>query len=76
MWAAEIKLKGMDCPTQQSFYCKTILDFVERRVCSVVYSFEVCSRSELPASLAGYLRGNAGISLLCFAKTPTAFGNQ
>jgi hypothetical protein len=49
----DIKLKRMDWPTQQSFYGKTILGFVNTRVCSVVYSFEVCSRSELPVSWDG-----------------------
>jgi hypothetical protein len=26
-------------PSKRSFYCKSILDFVERRVCSLVYNF-------------------------------------
>jgi len=52
---AEIKLKGMDRPTQQSFYGKTILDFLKTRVCSFVYSFAFCLRSELLLSQGGLL---------------------
>jgi len=37
----EIKLNGMDWPTLQSFFCKTILDSVKTHVCSLVYIFEV-----------------------------------
>jgi hypothetical protein len=48
--AAETKLKGTDWPTRQSFYSKKILTFIKTRVCSVVYSFAVCLRSELPLS--------------------------
>jgi hypothetical protein len=44
----EIKLKGMDWPTQQSFHGKTILTFVKTRVCSVVYSLALYLGSELP----------------------------
>jgi hypothetical protein len=45
--AAEIKLKKVDWPTQQSFYCEAILVFVKRHVCAVVHSFAVYSRSEM-----------------------------
>jgi hypothetical protein len=55
--AVEIKLKKRDWPTHQSFYCKAILDCGKPRVCSVVYSFEVCSSSELPLSHGGITGG-------------------
>jgi len=36
------KLAGMDRPTKQSLYNKSILDFVRACVCSLVYTFPVC----------------------------------
>lgn len=39
--AVEIKLKGMDWPTLQSFSCKTILDSVKTHVCPLVYTLVV-----------------------------------
>jgi hypothetical protein len=38
------KLKGMNWPTLQFFYCKTILGVPEKHVCSLVYKFEGCGR--------------------------------
>jgi len=38
------KLKGMNWPTLQSFYCKTILGVTEGHVCSLVYKFAGCGR--------------------------------
>lgn len=44
----DIQLKGMNWPTQQSFFCKTILDAAGSRVCSLVHSFAVCLRRDCP----------------------------
>ena len=38
------KLKGMNWPTLQSLYCKTILGVAKQHVCSLVYKFKVCGR--------------------------------
>jgi hypothetical protein len=38
------KLKGMNWPTLQSFYCKTILGVGDEHVCSLVYKFAGCGR--------------------------------
>jgi hypothetical protein len=37
----EIKLKGVDWPTLQSFFRKTILDSVKANICSLVYKAAV-----------------------------------
>jgi hypothetical protein len=50
-WARDIRLKRMNWPTQQSFFCKIILDAAKKRVCSHVNSFAVCLRSDYPFSL-------------------------
>src|SRR6202035_4250409 len=44
-WARDIRLKRMNWPTQQSFFCKAILDAPKKRVCSHVDSFAVRLRS-------------------------------
>jgi hypothetical protein len=51
--AVETKLKKRDWPALQSFYYKAILECGKTRVCAVVYSFEVCSRSGLPVGRGG-----------------------
>lgn len=43
-----LKLKRMHWPTQQSFYSKTILDFMKTRVCSLVYTLAVCLHGDCP----------------------------
>ena len=37
----EYPVKRMNWPTQQSFFCKTILDAAKKRVCTLVDSFAV-----------------------------------
>ena len=41
----------MNWPTQQSFFCKAILDAPKKRVCSHVDSFAVRLRSNYPFPL-------------------------
>jgi hypothetical protein len=48
----EIKLKGVDWPTLQSFFRKTILDPVKANVCSLVYKPAVYWRGD--SSLAAW----------------------
>ena len=48
----EIKLKGVDWPTLQSFFRKTILVSVEANVCSLVYKAAVYWRDGI--SLAAW----------------------
>jgi hypothetical protein len=50
-WAMDIQLKRMNWPTQQSFFCKTILDADKKRVCTLVDSFAVCLRRDYPFSV-------------------------
>ena len=59
MPVVEIKLKGMDWPTLQSFYGKRILDPVKTDVCSLVYISAIKRRSGKFAanpSVLDYLR--------------------
>jgi hypothetical protein len=42
----EIKLKRMDWPTLQSFFCKTILDSLKTHFCSLLYKFTLYFRRE------------------------------
>jgi hypothetical protein len=37
----------VDWPSKRSFYCKSILDFVEMRVCSLVYNSEVSQKKSI-----------------------------
>jgi hypothetical protein len=49
--AGEIKLKGMNCPTLQSFYCRAILDAIKTHVCSLVYISQVISAEIVPCKI-------------------------
>jgi len=42
----DIRLRGKNWPTQKFLFCKTILDAVQTRVCSLVHSFAVCLRRD------------------------------
>jgi hypothetical protein len=50
-WAMDIQLKSMNWRTQQSFFCKPILDAAKKCVCPLVDSFAVCLRKDYPFSL-------------------------
>jgi len=55
-WAMGIPLKKKNWQTQQSFFCKTILDAAKKRVCPLVDSFAVCLRRDYPFSLKSLRR--------------------
>jgi len=55
--AGEIKLKGMNCPALQSFYCRAILDAVKTHVCSLVYISQVISAEIVPSKIEEKISG-------------------
>jgi len=55
--AGEIKLKGMNCPTLQSFYCKAILDAIKTHVCSLVYISQVIPAEIVPSKTEEKISG-------------------
>ena len=59
MRAVETSLKKKDWPTPQSFCRNTIVDFGERCVCPLVYSFDGCLGTERKGGSADDA-GNSG----------------
>ena len=50
-WAMDIQLKRMNWPTQQSFFCKSILGIAKKSVCPLVNSLAVCLRGDCPLAV-------------------------